>query len=690
MKKFYILFLAIFLSIQSAKSQNASLSWQTIYGSAADENYLAMSKDADGNIFVTGYFSGTCVIPNSGGMTITSAGQSDIVIAKFTPEGTPIWFKTIGAAQSEEAVDITTDAAGNIYVVGSFSLPVDMNPAPGANNVFTLNPYALLDVFILKLDNNGNFVWAKKIASAGDEEAAAVTIDEQGNLIHVGYFKGTVDFNPGTAVNNLTAASGYYDCFIQKLSSDGNFIWAKKIGGTGDDYLNAVTIGVNNSILLGGAFKGTADFDPSTSSYNLVSAGLFDAYLCSLTQDGNFMWAKRYGADNDDDVRDIILTDSKNIYVTGGYLGNVNFNGTNPNGLLTQIGNYLDVFVLSLQTDGTFIWAKKFGGTGFDVSFALGTDLQENVYISGSFQYVSDFDPGVGVANLVTTTPNDGFVAKLTKSGNYVWARQFGKLNTGTCYPRDMTLDNFGNVYTTGAFSGTCNFNPGSGTPTLSVAGGGFDGFVNKMFQCKTQNVQGDCNTCLNLSVLLSGYTSSQIGNVVKMKPVLMNESVVNATNFECDDLTIELHQPTAPYALVASTNGRLNVSGYVNANFSSIITGAYYVVVKHRNSIETWSANPVTISNAILKYDFSKAIASAYGSNEKQIGTAQRYGLFTGDLNQDGIIDNTDFALWETDANSFATGYLTSDIEGDGLTDNSDFALWETNSGNFVGAIVP
>jgi hypothetical protein len=114
----------------------------------------------------------------------------------------------------------------------------------------------------------------------------------------------------------------------------------------------------------------------------------------------------------------------------------------------------------------------------------------------------------------------------------------------------------------------------------------------------------------------------------------------------------------------------------------------SFYIGVRHRNAIETWSNNPVLMS-ALTTYNFSNALNKAYGSNQISLGGGF-FAIYNGDINQDGVIDGLDYNDWEVDNNNFAGGYYSSDLNGDGIVDGLDFLIWEDNNNNFIGSQTP
>lgn len=146
------------------------------------------------------------------------------------------------------------------------------------------------DVFVVKLHPQGNLIWAKSFGGTSNDESTAIIMDNNSVLI-LGTFQGTnVDFNPGTAMNNMSS-SGSTDVFVLKLSSDSlNYQWSKSFGGTSQEYAHGIAVSLSGEIYIAGEFSGTCDFDPSTSFVNKTSNGFADFYLLKLTCTGNFSW----------------------------------------------------------------------------------------------------------------------------------------------------------------------------------------------------------------------------------------------------------------------------------------------------------------------------------------------------------------------------------------------------------------
>ncbi|MEZ5047641.1 MAG: hypothetical protein R2831_11695 [Chitinophagaceae bacterium] len=189
-------------------------------------------------------------------------------------------------------------------------------------------------------------------------------------------------------------------------------------------------------------------------------------------------------------------------------------------------------------------------------------------------------------------------------------------------------------------------------------------------------------NSTLTVNTFLQGYYLS----ANTMKSVLSNQSASSNPSIT-DSIVISLRQSTPPYAIIESHTAALNTNGTSSADFSSP-SANYYITINHRNSIETWSANPVLLSTS-TSYDFTSAVGQAYGNNLIAVET-NVFGIFTGDINQDASIDIFDFLEWDVDNQNFNTGYYATDLDGDGSIDIFDFLIWDPNNQNFIGAILP
>ena len=185
-------------------------------------------------------------------------------------------------------------------------------------------------------------------------------------------------------------------------------------------------------------------------------------------------------------------------------------------------------------------------------------------------------------------------------------------------------------------------------------------------------------NTILNLTCFIQGYWDG----TGAMLPVLANQGIASVPG-ACDSMMVELHNSVAPYAVSYSTKTIMNTNGIATCTFP-FITGSYYIVLKHRNALETWSAVPVIMSTSPVSYNFSTSNSQAYGANQVQLSNGA-WAIYSGDLNVDQNIDLLDTPFLETAIGNFSFGYYPTDLNGDGNVDLLDTPVLETNISNFV-----
>ena len=221
--------------------------------------------DGSGNIYVTGYFSGTVDFdPGLGTSFLTSTGSGDMFIIKLNNSGDLVWAQGIGGEVKTILADVILDGDGNLYLTGQFRDIVDFDPGAGINNMTSAGG---ADIFVSKFDTAGNFLWAKSMGGASDDEGYEIVLDNGGNVYATGTYSGTADFDPGIGITNLTSAGGN-DIFVSKLDANGNFVWARSMGGTSSDEGNDIVLDSSGNIYTIGDYHGTADFDPGAGTSN--------------------------------------------------------------------------------------------------------------------------------------------------------------------------------------------------------------------------------------------------------------------------------------------------------------------------------------------------------------------------------------------------------------------------------------
>lgn len=383
-----------------------------------------------------------------------------------------IWAKSMyGNDDFDTGYSIAVDSFGNVYTTGSFEDTVDFDPGLDTFNLIANGPW---DIFISKLDSQGNFIWAKTMSGPSAGSGQAIILDASANIYITGDFGGTVDFDPGPGTFNLTAA-GDPDIYVAKLDSSGNLIWAKRMGGNSINEIGiSITLDGADNVYTTGWFQGTSDFDPGPGLFNLVSSSSSntDIFVSKLDSSGNFIWAKSMGGTGVDEAWAITVDTWGNVYTTGWFKNTADFDPGNGIFNLSTTGNY-EMFISKLDNAGNFIWAKEMDvGTNLSTAgYSIITDPFGNIFTTGIFQGIVDFDPGQGIYNLNSNGSVDGFISKLDSSGGFQWAKAIDA--TTYAFGVSIIYDNTGSggVYIAGYFDGTVDFDPGMATYNLTSVG---------------------------------------------------------------------------------------------------------------------------------------------------------------------------------------------------------------------------
>jgi uncharacterized repeat protein (TIGR01451 family) len=414
------------------------------------------------------------------------------------------------------------DQSGNQYIVGGFQGTVDFDPGPGVLNLTTSGGFAITDIFIVKQSANGNLVWVKQIGSTATDVARKVTYNNAGYLEIVGDFRGTVDFDPGAGVVNLTAGPNG-DAFILRLSADGNFISIRQFAsstGSSIGIREAETDNSGNLILVTG-FSGTIDYDPGPGVLNLTSSG-GDNVICKFSSSGNLIWAKQIF------TASVLATwtmsvDSENKILFAGYFENtIDFDPGPGIFNMTSDGNS-DAFITKLDASGNFLWAKQFKNLGLGSVFCMALDAGDNLFVGGFYEGDTDFDPGPGVFTTIYLGGRDAFVVKLTKEGNFVWAKTISGVLDEQVSVMSVAMD--GNALMSFEFQGNPDFDPGPGTHIVTSNGGTDIAIVKFTATGGLDNIKqiggtaGDFITCAQLDNDDNYYMSGLFASTVDFDP---------------------------------------------------------------------------------------------------------------------------------------------------------------------------
>ncbi len=455
----------------------------------------ATAIDATGNVYVTGLFRGTvdfepnAVVP---GDTLTATGaSSDIFVAKYSPTGTLSWVRSAGSANNDQGQAIAVDAGGNVFVTGFFRESVDFDPGPSE---FVLNAGGTANLFVWKLDTNGNFspdgfaARAANVPSGSQTQGAAISVNPTGTRVDIaGLVFGTATYGPDTVTTGARESS-----FVARLDGEGNFQWGRGFVQTSTDaggrvrVLGIATDAAGN-VYTTGDFFGSADFDPGpgtairTSTPRADPEGdltiVPDVFVVRLDTNGNLTpgasWIQTYGSGFEDQGRSIVLGAGGNVYVSGRYAATVDFNPgtTTPGDTLTVPGGF-GQFVLNIdQATGGFQRVRDMGVIVDDLEASrtvLGLDNAGNIFVTGAYQNAAN----IGGQSVPFSGGTDFFVAQLDPNLNVIRALGIGGPEVDIS--NGLAVNATGQVALVGNYTGPTNFNgttlPDIGNQEIFVA----------------------------------------------------------------------------------------------------------------------------------------------------------------------------------------------------------------------------
>lgn len=585
--KLYFLFVAIFIQLNS-NAQN--FKWASKISGDVDDNGNDITSDKYGNVYTVGFFNGSRVDfdPGVGEYKLSSRGD-DVFICKFDSLGKFIWAKTLLGSSQDNAHSLVLDDTGNVYITGSFSNAIDFDPGPQQHILFS---YDGTSTFILKLNTDGDFKWAKNIKtnqSFGNNVVTgkSITIDKNGDICIVGAFKGTIDFNPDAPTFVHSASST--DAFVLKLTNGGDFIWAKRIGALDLDF----------------AYKVTVDVD---GNYYIVGKQESKIHIFKLSPLGDIIWSKIMGGIKPCEGRSIALSESGSIYITGFFQDTVDFDPSNSE--FKQVSKSLmqsSVFILKLDTSGNFKWVKSIGNNYNASGYTIATFKNGDVILAGIYRGTLDLNPGIDSFMLSTSNSQDNnmFVLLLDSKGNFKWAFQIG----GNFYdiPNAISVDFNNNILLTGGFSGICDFNPGSKVFNLKEEQlTTNDIFILKLGNCNINIVKQPISQSKSVGDSAIFYISTNINSVNKQWQKDMGSGFVNLINsnkymgVSSDTLLINvllLSENNHKFRCIVSEGACSDTSDVVTLNFiNSNIKQIRYV-----SKLELYP-NPLTNNNLFIE----------------------------------------------------------------------------------------
>ena len=605
--------------------------WASRYnGTATNQDYgYDVAVDDSGNVYTTGYSTGT------------GTGSFDYATVKYNSSGVQQWSARYNGPGNgtDYSYSIAVDNSGNSYVTGG---------SIGAGTDY--------DYATIKYNSSGVQLWEARYNGTGGSQdfGRKVAVDVSGNVYVTG---GSIQSGTGSDFTTI------------KYNSSGSLLWVSYYNGPGNgtDEGYSLILDSSGNVYVTGESGGTVSGqDYATVKYN---------------SSGVQQWTSRYnGTGNNNDIAFSVTVDpSGNVSVTGRSDGA----GTNA-----------DYATVQYSPGGLQQWVMRYNGNpnGADYANSIAADADGNIFITGQSKGVSIYSEYATI--------------KYSPSGIQLWVSRYNGPGSGNDIARSLVLDGYGNVYVTGNSRGnvglddyaTIKYNSSGDSQWVAR----YDGTGHNTEECRSVKVDAYGNvyvagfsyggSATNYDYATIKYSQAAFPLSLYLKAYI--EGFYNsASDLQISDTVITyLRNEAFPYSKADSSKRKLNSTGTGTFLFSNASPGVnYYIEIKHRNSIETWSSSVITFTYGTAAYNYTTLAGKAYGGNEIQVDISPiRFAIYSGDVNQDGTIDASDLSSVDNDATSGISGYVKTDVTGDDYVDAGDMSIVENNAAAGIYMVTP
>ena len=573
MKTLFTLFIS-FLSVTiSALSQEVQLEWAKQIGLNNYANAKSVAVDKSGNVYSTGRFAGLVDFdPNEGKYEIDAThGQvnwGDMYISKLNSRGEFVWVKSFGDSLFQEGCAVATDNLNNVYAVGYYEGTVDLDPGIGTLTEFADFPGS--DAFIVKLDSSGNFIWGKVlphfvryISFASNSFKCSIKFDSYGN-VYINTYKGIIKYDQnGNLIWNMEATPVLSNWDYEQCT------------GT------CIDIDVSNTIYSAGNYTGKVVFDGDTGNITITGSPTMvkyfesgtDIFIAKSNASGKYAWAK--GATHtpnatipqaySNTAKSIAVDSWGNVYVTGSFDGSLYVDSKK---VFDPFWGYAstNTFLFKFDTHGALVWAKNIETGNYTGGNSIAVDNAGDIYLYGDFNKTADFDPGP--ENYFLTMDDSiyyrhSFVAKFDSSGNFKWVKQFSMKSSDHSFSGSIVVDGSRNIYITGFFNGSADFDPGPGEYILTAPNNTSNAYIVMLSQHPVE-VKNEETAISHLSAYpnpASGALSINFGKHItngRIKLInLFGQTMLEQSNINGTSLTLDIaDQPGGMYVIEVNEGG--------------------------------------------------------------------------------------------------------------------------------------
>ncbi len=584
-------------------------------------------------------------------------------------------------------INLTAQTVTTDWVVNNFSgFPVGvMIGLDHSDNVFVTGQSGdHTRIITKKYDTNGNLIW-ERFYTIPDLAVVAtwLSMDNSGNVIVTGYRH---NFSSNPVESGLLTL---------KYDNNGNLLWDRLIPGTWAFAVRSIVDQSGNIYVTGRAWQYTATYDFVTVKYAPDGTQLwFDTFdqnggfhtpaSMDLDQNGNLFitgggqsgglitvmynnaGVRQWVREKSGTAGNNIKSDGNGgIFVTGSFYD-----------INTGTGN--DIMLLKYDLSGNLIWQRFYDFGNSEYGKLINIDSHSDIYITG-FGSLQGAFPG-------------WLTVKLDASGNLLWYKRF-KFNSGwEEYPYFALTGPEDEIYITGNVGVASGGTTYHGLETIRYNSDGSNPWVAGV------NLYAGIGKGLALGTDLSLYAVGMFYySVIKYSQSITLNLKTSIEGFYDpvqnkmirDTVKVYLKSSSPPYSAVDSAKAILDSNGTGNFSFPNASSSVpYYIVINHRNSVETWSATVNSFTTGNLSYDFTISSSQAYGNN--QILKGAKYCIYSGDVNKDGVIDAGDLALVDNAVIISLSGYVNTDTDGNNFTDAGDLSIADNNTSLGVSVIKP
>lgn len=455
-----LLVLITILSQRAVISQPLQIDWlKTISG--RDEQIIQdVIQDKEGNIHLTGYFSGTTDFdPGTAVVNKETVAETnyDMFICSLDSNGNYIGVKTYGSGYPNYINSIAMDDSANMYASGfTYGVAIESLSVPSS-------------AFVVKLNKQGKAEWARSMR-AEQSSPTDVWVDKARNIYFIGYFYNNASIDKSANDFVIHTNTGRYDVAIIKYNSEGKYLWSRSFGGRDSDISMASTIDERGNIYVTGYFYSTVDFDSGEGQFLMTATGS-NAFVTKFDSSGKFVWARKMSGTPSNHAK--IHYSKGNLYLGSSFYGKacVDFSGDST--FVTSAGMN-DLLISKMDTNGNLIWFKQIEGPSGESIYSITTDQKGNVISTGAFTDRIDIDPSPLISRVLVPTKTDGFIQILDSLGNYVSSEHFSSTNRVSI--KKVISQKSGNFLLAGQYLGTAIFE--ANNPLYSITSNQWEDIV--------------------------------------------------------------------------------------------------------------------------------------------------------------------------------------------------------------------